>query len=89
MGYRFNWIEYVQSIESVIREVKLKDLTGLLRGRLKELSLKSPYSDIVFLVQNLYSFSRPFEAMPTGGQRYRAMLDGCSRRRPRRVSTAS
>lgn len=75
MGYRFNWIEYVQSIESVIREVKLKDLTGLLRGRLKELSLQSPYSDIVFLVQNLHSFSRLFEAKPMGGQRYRAMLD--------------
>ncbi len=75
MGYRFNWIEYVQSIENVIREVKLKDLTGLLRGRLKELTLKSPYSDIVFLVQNLYSFSRLFEAMPAGGQRYGAMLD--------------
>ena len=39
MGYRFNWIEYVQSIESAIRDVKLKDLTGLLRGRLKRLDL--------------------------------------------------
>ena len=75
MGYRFNWIEYVQSIESAIRDVKLKDLTGLLRGRLKRLSLKSPYSDIVFLVQNLYSFSRLFAAMPAGGQRYGSMLD--------------
>ena len=75
MGYRFNWIEYVQSIESAIRDGKLKDLTGLLRGRLKRLSLKSPYSDIVFLVQNLYSFSRLFAAMPAGGQRYGSMLD--------------
>ena len=75
MGYRFNWIEYVQSIESAIRDVKLKDFTGLLRGRLKRLSLNSPYSDIVFLVQNLYSFSRLFEAMPAGVERYGYMLN--------------
>ncbi len=75
MGYGFNWIEYVQSLERAIRDVKLKDLTGLLRGRLKRLSLRSPYSDIVFLVQNLYSFSRLFAAMPAGGQRYGSMLD--------------
>ena len=75
MGYRFNWIEYVQSIESAMREVKLRDLTGLLRGRLKKLSLASRYSDIVFLVQNLYSFSRLFATMPAGGQRYGSMLD--------------
>ena len=75
MGYRFNWIEYVQLIDSAIREVKMRDFTGLLRGRLKRLSLESPYSDIVFLVQNLYSFSRLFEAMPAGMQRYSSMLN--------------
>ncbi len=75
MGYRFNWIEYVQSIESVIRDVQLRDLTGVLRGRLKKLSLESRYGDIVFLVQNLYSFSQLFEAMPGGTERYGAMLN--------------
>ena len=75
MGYRFNWIEYVQSVESAIREVKLTDLTGLLRGRLKRLSLKSPYADIVFLVQNLYSFSMLFRAMPADVRPYGSMLD--------------
>lgn len=75
MGYRFNWIEYMQSIEAAVGEVKLTDLTGLLRGRLKRLSLESPYSDIVFLVQNLYSFSRLFEAMPKSVERYGPMLE--------------
>ena len=75
MGYRFNWIEYVQLIDGAIREVKLRDLTGLLRGRLKRLSLESPYSEIVFLAQNLYSFSRLFRAMPEGVHRYSSMLN--------------
>lgn len=57
MGYRFNWIEYVETIDAAIRDVRVKDLTGLLRGRLKSLSLNSRYSDIVFLLQNLRSFS--------------------------------
>lgn len=75
MGYRFNWIEYIRSIEAAVGEVKLTDLTGLLRGRLKHLSLESPYSEIVFLVQNLYSFSRLFQAMPKSGNRYGAMVE--------------
>ena len=58
MGYRFNWVEYVEAIKLAIQEVRLKDVTGLLRGRLKHLSLESSYGDIVFLVQNLESFSR-------------------------------
>ena len=58
MGYKFNWIEYIQAIERAALEVKMKHLTGLLRGRLKRLTLKSPYDEIIFLVQNLESFSR-------------------------------
>ncbi len=73
MGYRFNWIEYVEAINVAIRDVKLNDLTGLLRGRLKKLSLKSPYSDIVFLIQNLESFSRLF-GTKVADDRYQFML---------------
>ena len=73
MGYRFNWIEYIEGIDHAIREVKLKDLAGLLRGRLQKLSLKSPYSDIVFLVQNLESFSRLF-GTKVADKRYQVML---------------
>ncbi len=75
MGYRFNWLEYVELIERALRDVKLRDLTGLLRGRLKKLSLKSPYGDIVFVVQNLYSFSAMFATMPTGVERFASFLD--------------
>lgn len=74
MGYRINWIEYVDEIESAIRGIKLKDLTGLLRGRLKGLSLKSPHKDIVFLVQNLESFSGLF-ATKVPDARFSSMLD--------------
>ncbi len=73
MGYRFNWVEYVEAIDLAIQDLKLKDLTGLLRGRLKKLSLESPYSDIVFLIQNLESFSR-FFGSKVADKRYQFML---------------
>ena len=73
MGYRFNWIEYVEAIDVAIRDVKLNDVIGLLRGRLKKLSLESPYSDIVFLIQNLESFSRLL-GTKVPDERYRSML---------------
>ena len=58
MGFKFNWIAYVQAIEGAALEIKMKHLTGLLRGRLKRLRLNSPYDEIIFLVQNLESFSK-------------------------------
>ena len=74
MGYKINWIEYINAIGSAIRDVKLKDLTGLLRGRLKKLSLNSPHKDIIFLVQNLESFSGLFAAKIPDG-RYVSIVD--------------
>ena len=73
MGYKFNWIEYVQAIERAALEVKMKHLTGLLRGRLKRLTLKSPYDEIIFLVQNLESFGRLL-GKKVGDNRYRGIL---------------
>ena len=73
MGYRFNWVEYVEAIEGAIRDVKLRDLTGLLRGRLRRLSLNEKYSNIVFLIQNLVSFSRLF-AKKVPDPRYTSIL---------------
>ena len=58
MGFKFKWIDYLEAIEKAALEIKMKHLTGLLRGRLKRLSLKSPYDEIIFLVQNLESFSK-------------------------------
>ena len=58
MGYKFNWVEYVEAIERAALDIKMKHFTGLLRGQLKRLTLKSPYDKIIFLVQNLESFSR-------------------------------
>lgn len=58
MGYKFNWVEYVETIERAALDIKMKHLTGLLRGQLKQLNLRSPYDKIIFLVQNLESFSR-------------------------------
>lgn len=73
MGFKFNWIEYIQGIERAALEIKMKHLTGLLRGRLKRLTLKSPYDEIIFLVQNLESFSRLLAKKPAD-DRYRSIL---------------
>ena len=58
MGYRVKWRDYVAAIERSIEDVRIRDLTGLLNGRLKNISPTSPQKDIVFLIQNLESLSR-------------------------------
>ena len=73
MGYRFNWIEYVEAIDAAVGDVRLKDLTGLLSGRLKRLSLNSPYSETVFLLQNLISFSHLL-GVKVADRRYQGIL---------------
>ena len=73
MGFKFNWIEYIEAIERAALEIKMKHLTGLLRGRLKRLTLKSPYDEIILLVQNLESFSRLL-GKKVPDERYRRIL---------------
>lgn len=73
MGYKIRWREYIDAIRSVIDDVKMRDLTGLLRGRLKKLSSGSSHKDIVFLIQNLTSFSNLL-AMKIPDDRYTSML---------------
>ncbi len=73
MGYKIRWREYLDAIRSVTDDVKMKDLTGLLRGRLEKLSSSSSHKDIVFLVQNLESFSNVL-AMKIPDDRYKFML---------------
>jgi len=66
LGYRFNWIEYVNAIEAAVGEVKIRDLVTLLRRRLGSLSSQTPHSDVVFLIQNLCSFSDLFQSVNPG-----------------------
>ncbi len=66
MGYKVDWREYVSAIRRAITDVKASDMTGLLRSRLKNLSPDSPHKDVVFLIQNLESFSAILaERIPT------------------------
>ena len=74
MGYKISWREYVSTIRDVINQVSVKDVTGILRGVLKRLTSRSPQNDIVFLVQNLESFSRIL-AKKIPDKRYTSMLD--------------
>ena len=74
MGYKINWREYIDAIQKVTGDVRMKDLTGLLRGRFKNLSSASSHKDIVFLVQNLESFSNLL-ATKVPDERYKFMLN--------------
>ena len=58
MGYRIRWREYVAAVRRVIADVRIRDLSGLIRGRLRYLLPSSSHKDVVFLIQNLESFSR-------------------------------
>ena len=74
MGYKISWREYVAAIQQALDDVKIRDITGLLRGRLKSLSPDSSHKDIVFLIQNLESLSKILaEKIPTG--KYASMLN--------------
>ena len=74
MGYKIKWRDYVAAIEHSIDDVKIRDLTGLLKGRLKRLSSKSSHNDIVFLIQNLESLSTVLRTkIPT--EKYSPMLN--------------
>ena len=74
MGYKISWRDYVSAIRNVTNQVSVKDVTSILRGRLRRLSSKSPHNDIVFLVQNLESFSKVL-AKKIPDKRYSSMLD--------------
>ena len=74
MGYKISWREYVSAIRDVTSQVSVTDVTNILRGRLKRLSSKSPHNDIVFLVQNLESFSKIL-AKKIPDKKYTSMLD--------------
>lgn len=57
MGYGIDWEDYVRGIETALREVRMKHLISLLRGRFKRLSADSTRQDVIFFIQNIRSFS--------------------------------
>lgn len=70
MGYGIDLQAYVQGIADAIREVRMKHLTTILRGRLKRLSPDSKHQDVIFLIQNIHSFSDLMKTrIPTGNYR--------------------
>lgn len=73
MGYKFNWIEYVQEIKRASLDIKMRHFTGRLRGWLKRLTLTSRYDQIILLVQNLESFTRLL-GKKVGDDRYTNIL---------------
>ena len=57
MGHKFKFHDFLSQVAEAIESVTIKDLTTLLRRGVKSLNLDTPYPEIVFLVQNITSFS--------------------------------
>lgn len=75
MGYGFDLLDFVKGISEVIEEVKVKDLTQLLRGKFKGFTADSKPQDIVSLVQNVHAFSDLLQAkIPTTGYQFMVSL---------------
>ena len=67
MGHKFRVEDFLSQVAEAIESVTIKDLTTRLRGGVKSLNLDTPYQEIVFLVQNIKSFSDLLEAtIPSG-----------------------
>ena len=67
MGHKFKVQDFLSQVAEAIESVTIKDLTTRLRGGVKSLNLDTPYQEIVFLVQNITSFSDLLEAtIPSG-----------------------
>ena len=62
MGHKFKFQDFLSQVAEAIESVTIKDLTTLLRRGVKSLNLDTPYQEIVFLVQNITSFSDLLEA---------------------------
>ena len=74
MGHKFKVQDFLSQVAEAIESVTIKDLTTRLRGGVKSLNLDTPYQEIVFLVQNITSFSDLLEATITSGS-YDFMLN--------------
>ena len=68
MGYKFKLNDYLSKIHAAIHSITMKDLTTMLRGRMKALNTDSSHKDMVFLVQNMESFSGLLGALIPSGK---------------------
>lgn len=67
MGHKFKVYDFLSRVSEAIESVTIKDLSTRLRGGVRSLNLDTPYQEIVFLVQNIESFSDLLEAtIPSG-----------------------
>ena len=67
MGYRFKVNDYLEVVQNAIYGVTLKHLATKLRSGMARLTVDTPHHEMVFLIQNVASFSRLLEALlPVG-----------------------
>ena len=57
MGFGIELQDYVQGIVDTLRNVRMKHLISILRGRFKQLNSNTKIQDVIFLIQNVHSFS--------------------------------
>ena len=75
MGYGFDLLDFINGITSVIEDVRVKDLTQLLRRKFKGFTAKSEPQDVVSLIQNVRAFSDLLlEKIPSAGYQFMASL---------------
>ncbi len=77
MGYRFKVNDFLMVVQDAIRGVTLKHLATKLRGGMAKLTVDTPHHEMVFLIQNVASFSGLLEALlPVGKDALWDMLYG-------------
>ena len=73
MGYGIDLIDYINGIRKITNSIKIKHLTGILKKKIKDLDVDSTKEDVIFLIQNVFSFSKLMkEKIPTS--KYNSML---------------
>ena len=75
MGYRFKVNDFLIVAQQAIHSVTLKHVATRLRSGMKRLTTDTPHYEMVFLIQNVASFSRLLEALlPVGKDALWGML---------------
>ena len=75
MGYRFKVNDFVRVVQQAIQSLTLKHLATRLRSDMRKLNTHTPHYEMVFLIQNVASFSNLLEALlPIGKDTLWGML---------------